>query len=406
MSWPELRRQVASCALALRALGVQRGDRVAAYLPNVPETMVAFLACSSIGAVWSVCAPDMGTAAVVDRFRQIEPQAADRGRRRALRRQGAGPQRGGAGTARRAAQRAEAAAASHALRGAADPGRGRVERRRRARRRRDRGLRARMAALRPSDLDRLFERHHRPAQAHRARAGRHPADDVRLRPAPRPGPELRRQQLRRALPLVQLDRLGDVELAALGPGLRHDHLHLRRQSGRQQGEARLGRAVALRGAAQGHFLRRRRGLLLQLHEGRARGQGLRRPLARARARQHRLAAVRGGAALGHGAAARGRRARGVVVQHFGRHRFLRRLRRRQPRAARGAGADAVPLPRRCGRGLERAGPAGDRRGRRTGVHEADPVDAAVLLGRRRQRALPVELLRHLSRASGATATGS
>ncbi|MDM0090782.1 MULTISPECIES: acetoacetate--CoA ligase [unclassified Variovorax] len=73
MSWPELRRQVASAALSLRALGVRRGDRVAAYLPNVPETMVAFLACTSIGAVWSVCAPDMGTAAVVDRLRQIEP---------------------------------------------------------------------------------------------------------------------------------------------------------------------------------------------------------------------------------------------------------------------------------------------------------------------------------------------
>jgi len=74
MSWPALRQQVASVALALRGLGVQRGDRVAAYLPNVPETMVAFLACSSIGAVWSVCAPDMGTAAVADRFRQIEPK--------------------------------------------------------------------------------------------------------------------------------------------------------------------------------------------------------------------------------------------------------------------------------------------------------------------------------------------
>ncbi|MGJ7612863.1 MULTISPECIES: acetoacetate--CoA ligase [unclassified Variovorax] len=74
MSWPELRREVASVALTLKSLGVQRGDRVAAYLPNVPETMVAFLACSSIGAVWSVCAPDMGTAAVADRFRQIEPK--------------------------------------------------------------------------------------------------------------------------------------------------------------------------------------------------------------------------------------------------------------------------------------------------------------------------------------------
>ncbi|MBS0343215.1 MAG: AMP-binding protein, partial [Proteobacteria bacterium] len=74
MSWPELRRQVASLALALRRQGVGRGDRVAAYLPNVPQTMVAFLACSSIGAVWSVCAPDMGVAAVVDRLRQIEPK--------------------------------------------------------------------------------------------------------------------------------------------------------------------------------------------------------------------------------------------------------------------------------------------------------------------------------------------
>jgi acetoacetyl-CoA synthetase len=74
MSWPEMRRQVASVALTLKSLGVQRGDRVAAYMPNVPETMVAFLACSSIGAIWSVCAPDMGTAAVADRFRQIEPK--------------------------------------------------------------------------------------------------------------------------------------------------------------------------------------------------------------------------------------------------------------------------------------------------------------------------------------------
>jgi len=75
MSWPELQRQVASLALCLRELGIGRGDRVAAYLPNVPETMVAFLACASLGAVWSVCAPDMGTAAVLDRFTQIEPKA-------------------------------------------------------------------------------------------------------------------------------------------------------------------------------------------------------------------------------------------------------------------------------------------------------------------------------------------
>lgn len=72
--WPELRRQVASLALHLRAQGLQAGDRVAAYLPNIPEAMIAFLAVASIGGVWSVCAPDMGTNAVLDRFRQIEPK--------------------------------------------------------------------------------------------------------------------------------------------------------------------------------------------------------------------------------------------------------------------------------------------------------------------------------------------
>jgi acetoacetyl-CoA synthetase len=75
LSWPELRRQVASLALHLQAQGVKPGDRVAAYLPNIPETMVAFLAVVSIGGVWSVCAPDMGTHAVLDRFKQIEPVA-------------------------------------------------------------------------------------------------------------------------------------------------------------------------------------------------------------------------------------------------------------------------------------------------------------------------------------------
>ncbi|MGZ5130497.1 MAG: acetoacetate--CoA ligase [Caldimonas sp.] len=72
--WPELRRQVASLAAALRAMGVQPGDRVCAFLPNAPQTAVAFLACASLGAVWSVCSADTGTMAVLDRFRQIEPK--------------------------------------------------------------------------------------------------------------------------------------------------------------------------------------------------------------------------------------------------------------------------------------------------------------------------------------------
>ena len=73
-SWSELRRQVASLALHLQTQGVQPGDRVVAYLPNAPEAMVAFLATVSIGAIWSICAPDMGTNAVLDRFKQIAPK--------------------------------------------------------------------------------------------------------------------------------------------------------------------------------------------------------------------------------------------------------------------------------------------------------------------------------------------
>jgi acetoacetyl-CoA synthetase len=73
LSWGELRAQVAAVAAGLRELGVERGDRVVAYLPNIPEAIVAFLAAASIGAVWSSCSPDFGPASVIDRFAQIEP---------------------------------------------------------------------------------------------------------------------------------------------------------------------------------------------------------------------------------------------------------------------------------------------------------------------------------------------
>jgi acetoacetyl-CoA synthetase len=74
IGWRQLRRQIASMALTLRGLGVQRGDRVVAVLPNGPEAAIAFYAAASVGAVWSQCAPDMGQRAVVDRFRQITPK--------------------------------------------------------------------------------------------------------------------------------------------------------------------------------------------------------------------------------------------------------------------------------------------------------------------------------------------
>ena len=74
MAWGELRRQVASVAAHLSKMGVQEGDRVVAILPNTETALIAFLASASLGAVWSLCAPDMGHVAILDRFKQIAPK--------------------------------------------------------------------------------------------------------------------------------------------------------------------------------------------------------------------------------------------------------------------------------------------------------------------------------------------
>ncbi len=73
-TWGELRAHAGAVAAALREAGVVAGDRVAAYLPNIPETVAALLGCASIGATWSSCAPEFGVRSVVDRFAQIEPK--------------------------------------------------------------------------------------------------------------------------------------------------------------------------------------------------------------------------------------------------------------------------------------------------------------------------------------------
>ena len=73
-TWGELRARAGAVAGALKEAGVAPGDRVAAYLPNIPETVAAFLGCASIGATWSSCAPEFGVRSVVDRFAQIEPK--------------------------------------------------------------------------------------------------------------------------------------------------------------------------------------------------------------------------------------------------------------------------------------------------------------------------------------------
>ncbi|MED4905677.1 acetoacetate--CoA ligase [Parageobacillus thermoglucosidasius] len=73
VTWKELKEKTAAVASALKKIGVKPGDRVVAYMPNIPETVIAFLACASIGAIWSSCSPDFGAGSVIDRFQQIEP---------------------------------------------------------------------------------------------------------------------------------------------------------------------------------------------------------------------------------------------------------------------------------------------------------------------------------------------
>ncbi|WKK23157.1 acetoacetate--CoA ligase [Streptomyces olivoreticuli] len=73
VSWAELRAQVGSLAAELRRLGVRPGDRVSAYVPNIPQAVVALLATAAVGGVWTSCAPDFGARSVLDRFQQVEP---------------------------------------------------------------------------------------------------------------------------------------------------------------------------------------------------------------------------------------------------------------------------------------------------------------------------------------------
>ncbi|HXS22312.1 MAG TPA: acetoacetate--CoA ligase [Steroidobacteraceae bacterium] len=74
VTWPELARDVRILATQLRALGVQPGDRVVAWMPNIPQTVVAMLATTAIGAIWACCSPDFGERGALDRFAQLAPK--------------------------------------------------------------------------------------------------------------------------------------------------------------------------------------------------------------------------------------------------------------------------------------------------------------------------------------------
>ncbi len=218
VSWDELHALVSRLQQLFVSLGVARGDRVAAMMPNMPEAIAAMLAAASLGAVWSSCSPDFGDQGVLDRFGQIEPvlfitvdgywyngkeidvsakmaAVADKaaqpsqGTDRRLSRQGG---RGG----REIAQGAGPGAGFGALRGQAGQ------------------LRA--AALCPSALHPVFVGHDGHPEMHRAFRRRHAAEACQ-----RTAPALQYSRRGAAVLLHHL-RLDDVELAGLGAGERRD----------------------------------------------------------------------------------------------------------------------------------------------------------------------------------------
>ena len=74
LSWKNLNLNVAQISNWMKSNGIKKGDRVAAYLPNIPETVTAYISTAVLGSIWSSCSPDFGTAGVIDRFSQIAPK--------------------------------------------------------------------------------------------------------------------------------------------------------------------------------------------------------------------------------------------------------------------------------------------------------------------------------------------
>ena len=74
LSWKDLNSKVIKISNWMRSHGIEKGDRIAAYLPNIPETVISYISSSVVGGIWSSCSPDFGTGGVVDRFSQINPK--------------------------------------------------------------------------------------------------------------------------------------------------------------------------------------------------------------------------------------------------------------------------------------------------------------------------------------------
>ncbi len=217
VSHAELVATAAQAAAALKAMGLTSGDRVAAYLPNMPETIEAMLGATSLGAVWSSCSPDFGVQGVLDRFGQIEPRVLVHRRRLLVQRQAAADPRQGGGDRR---PRCPRSSASSSFRTSSSRARARRTCRASARRVRWDAFvgahaasadRVRAAAVRPSPVHPLFVRHDGRAEVHRPWRRRHAAAALEGAPA------ARRPQAGRPAVLFHDVRLDDVELARVRP---------------------------------------------------------------------------------------------------------------------------------------------------------------------------------------------
>ena len=386
-----LRDAVARCRAGLQRLGVGRGDRVAAYAPNVPEAVIGLLATASLGATWSSCAPEFGTRAVVDRFTQIEPTvllAVDGYRYgdKAIDRSGAIAEIRAALPSLRSTvvvpylplgvRGRRCRAGGHRVVSAA---------------RRARAARLHPRPVRPPAVCAVLVGDDGPAQADRPRPRRHPAR------APQGARAPHRPRARRPVLLVHDDRLDDVELPGLGPRHRVDPRPVRRQP-------RVARPVDVVAPRRRHRddLPRRR---CPVPDGVPRGRpatGSRPGPGRAPRRGiDRRAAAGGGLPLGE----RGGVGRDPARLPERRHGPVHRV----PRAvAAGAGLgrrDQLPDARRTGGGVRSRWAVRDRRAGRARDHGADAVDAGRAVGRRRRLADASGLLRAVAAASGVTATG-
>ena len=271
LTWGEFRAQVAAAAAGLRELGVGRGDRVVAYMPNVPETIVAFAATASLGAIWSSCSPDFGASSVVDRFAQIEPKvlfAVDGYRYGGARLRPPRRRRRPAGGD--ADPRAHRGPPLHGPGSRPLPARERDRLGRAARIGRGRRAHLRAGPVRPPALGPLLLGDHRPAEGDRPGPRRDPAR------APEEAPPPPRRAGGRPRLLVHDDRLDDVELPRRRAADPRRDRHLRRQPGR----ARHGRPLGPRREDRHDLLRHQRQLRRRLHEGRGRAVRRARPLAR------------------------------------------------------------------------------------------------------------------------------